>query len=91
MKPEVVVLVDVVAQLRLKLAQRREPLPVDELGLEYLAGGLVHGAVVRASLRRQRALYLEDVQKLVDDRVEKVGVRAVRLSGLTRERKTAVA
>ena len=65
-KPEVVVPVDVVAQLRLKLAQRREPPPVDELGLEYLVGGLVHGVVVRASLRRQRALYLEDVQKLVD-------------------------
>ena len=68
-EPEVVVPVDVIAQLRLKLAQRREPLPVDELGFEYLVGGLVHGVVVWAPLRRQRALYLEDVQKLVDGRV----------------------
>ena len=40
MEPEAVIPVDVVARLRLKLAQRREPLPVDEPALSILLADL---------------------------------------------------
>ena len=51
-EPEVVVPVDAVSQLRLKLARRRESLPVGELGLERLVRGLGREVVVRASLTK---------------------------------------
>lgn len=46
MRLEVVAPVDVTAQLHLQLAQRREPLPVDEFRLQDLIGRLVHCVVV---------------------------------------------
>ena len=42
MHPEIVAPVDVDAQLHLRLAQRREPLPVDEFRLQGLADRLIH-------------------------------------------------
>ena len=66
MESEVVAPMDVVAQLHLQLAQRREPLPVDELRLQDLVRRLVHGVVVGAALPRQRPLDTERLQQAVD-------------------------
>lgn len=48
-----VVAVDVVIRLDLQLVQRREVLPVDEPGLQYLVRRLVDRVAVRAALPRE--------------------------------------
>ena len=69
MQPEIVVSVDVLAQLHRQLVQRRETLPVAELRLQDLVGRLVHRVVVGAALLGERASHAESIQQLVYRRV----------------------
>ena len=61
-----VVPVDVGVQLDLQLVQRREALPVDELGPQYLVRRLVDSVVVRAALPREGPFDFEGSQEAVD-------------------------
>lgn len=64
MRPEIVAPADVTAQLHLQLAQRREPLPVDEFRLQDLIGRLVHCVVVGVTLLGERAIYVVKASSL---------------------------
>ena len=79
-QPEIVVPVDVVVQLGLQLAQRREALPVDELGLQHLVRRLIDRVVVRAALLRERPLDLEGVEQVVDGGVVELAASDALLS-----------
>lgn len=64
MQPEIVAPVDVTTQFHLQLAQRREPLPVDESRLQDLIGRLVHCVVVGVTLLGERAIYVVKTSSL---------------------------